>query len=141
MDKLEFDEYVKTRYADQIKWYDQQSILHKRLTYLLQIPMISIAAIIPVFALLGIRVITVVLSTIVAVFMGISNFGKFEEKWQNYRTTCELLKKEQYYFKSRINDYKTAESPEEVFVERIESLISVEHTKWAAIEKEKHTKH
>jgi hypothetical protein len=73
--------------------------------------------------------------------MGISNFGKFEEKWQNYRTTCELLKKEQYYFKSRINDYKTAEFPEELFVERIESLISVEHTKWAAIEKEKHRQH
>ena len=140
MDKKEFDEYVRTRYEYQVKWYDNQSISYKRLTYLFQIPMISLSAIIPVFAVLDIRLVTVVMSAIVAVFMGILNFSKFEEKWQNYRTTCELLRKELYYFKSRIDHYKTAESPEELFVERIESLISIEHTKWAAIEKEKHRK-
>lgn len=70
----------------------------------------------------------------VAIFVGISNFGKFGENWHNYRTTCETLRKELSYYQAKINDYKDSTSPEELFAQRVESIISVENTKWLTIE-------
>lgn len=137
MNKKEFGKYLKERYEVQVKWYDDRSILYKRLNYLFQIPTIFVSAIIPIFAVLEEKWITVILSAMVAVFIGISNFCKFEEKWHNYRTTCETLRKELYYYQSKINDYKGAVSPEDLFVQRVESTISTEHTKWLTIEKTK----
>lgn len=140
MKEKEFSKYLKERYNDQVYWYDRKSILHKRLNYVFQIPTIFIAAIIPIFAILEEKWITVVLSAILAVFVGINNFCKFEEKWHNYRTTCETLKKELYYCRSRINEYRDTKEPEELFIERVESIISSEHTRWLTIEKKEKKK-
>jgi len=139
---LSIDDYIKGRYNEQVKWYDNQSIFNKRLNYGFQIPTIIFSAIIPVFAILEQKWITVILSAIVAILIGISNYFKFEEKWHNYRNTCEILRKELYYYQFKINDYKNSTSPEELFVQKVEAIISTEHTKWQAIEKteKKYTK-
>ena len=135
MNKEDFDQYIEGRYNDQVKWYDNKAIKNKRLNYILQVPIIAIAAVIPIFAVLEEKWVTIILSALVAVLIGLANFGKFDEKWHNYRTTCELLKKEIYYYKMGINVYKDTESREELFAERVEALISSEHTKWTTIEK------
>ena len=137
MKKGEFNKYLKERYNDQVSWYDGRAILYKKLNYVFQIPTIFIAAIIPIFAVLENKWVTVTLSAILAIFVGIANFGKFEEKWHNYRTACETLKKELYYYKSRIGEYRDTEEPEELFIQRVESVISREHTRWLTIEKSK----
>ena len=67
-----------------------------------------------------------------------SKVFKFQEKWINYRTTCETLKKEWYYYKSGIYEYKESENLEELFVERVENLISRENTYWMTESEEKH---
>lgn len=138
--KTEFDKYVKERYESQVSWYDGRSIFYKRLNYAFQIPTIFIAAIIPIFAVLEQKWITVILAAITAIFIGILNFGKFEEQWHNYRSTCEALKKELYFHNAKIFEYREAAEPEELFVQRVESIISSEHTKWTAIEKTKGSK-
>jgi hypothetical protein len=133
----EFNKYVEGRYKEQVAWYDKNSILYKRLNYLFQIPTLFIASIIPVFAVLEEKWITVILSAIMAVFVGITNFCKFEEKWHSYRTTCETLKKEIYFYNSKIGEYQDADNPETLFIQRVESTISREHTQWLTIEKSK----
>ena len=135
MKEEEFNEYLRERYEDQVDWYDRRAILYKRLNYVFQMPTIFIAAIIPIFAVLEDKWTTVILSAIVAVFTGVTNFCKFEEKWHSYRTTCETLKKEYFFYKSRINEYRDVKEPEEVFVGRVESAISREHTRWVEVEK------
>lgn len=138
--KTDFSKYVKERYESQVSWYDERSIFYKRLNYAFQIPTIFIAAIIPIFAVLEQKWITVILSAITAIFIGTLNFGKFEEQWHNYRSTCEALKKELYFYDARIDEYREAAEPEELFVQRVESIISSEHTKWTSIEKTKRNK-
>lgn len=137
MKKNEFEKYLEERYVGQVSWYDRRSTLFKRLNYIFQIPTISIAAIIPIFAVLEDKWTTVILSAILTILIGILNFGKFEEKWHNYRTTCETLKKEFYFYKSKIDEYGDTDEPEQLFVRRIESTISKEHTRWLTIEKGK----
>ncbi len=137
MKKGEFEKYLQERYNDQVSWYDRRSIFYKRLNYIFQIFTIFISAVIPIFAILEQKWITVVLSAIMAIFIGTLNFCKFEEKWHNYRSTCESLKKELYYYKAKIHKYRDVTEPEELFIENVESIISSEHTKWMRIEKDK----
>ncbi len=47
MNKERFDKYIKDIYEPQVKWYDKKSILNKKLTYLFQIPIITMAYITP----------------------------------------------------------------------------------------------
>jgi len=137
MGRRKIDQYMKERYEDQVRWYDEKAIYCKRMNYLCQIPIIIMGPLITVFALLEYKWITVLLSAIMSILIGILNFCKFEEKWHNYRTTCETLKKEKYFYEYRLNEYRDAEDPEELFINRVESIISREHTKWLRIEKEK----
>ena len=137
MKRDEFNKYLEERYNDQVGWYDSRSTLFKSLNYLFQIPTIAIAAVIPIFAAIEEKWATIVLSAILAILIGILNFGKFEEKWHNYRSTCETLKKEYYYYKSKIDEYGDASDQEQLFIQRVESVISREHTRWLIIEKGK----
>ena len=140
MDATKFEKYKEERYEPQVKWYDEKSISNKKWNNILQILVIVIAAILPVSAVLEYKWPTVILAAIVAIGTGILKYCKFEEHWHNYRTTCETLKKEKYYYDAKIDEYKDSTEPEELFVERVEALISQAHTKWdTAVKKAKKT--
>ena len=132
MNKEKFDEYIKERYEPQVRWYDKKSIMHKRLTYLFQIPIITLAAITPIFAALEFKELTIISSACVAAGLGVLKFCKFEDIWHNYRTTCETLKKEMIHYKMQTDVYNTEDEPEKLFVERVESIISKENIKWVS---------
>jgi len=140
MDMKVFEDYVENRYKPQMDWYNKKSILNKRLAHLFQIIVIVFSAVVPVLASLNIREWTIWLSASVAILVGIFNYCKFEEKWHNYRTTCETMKKEKHFFDTKVNGYENVKEPEKIFVERIESLISKENTKWLSIVKDKSDK-
>jgi len=140
MDQNKFDEYVKNRYKDQVRWYDRKSVLNKRLNHTFQISIIILAAIVPIFAALQYTNVTIVFSAIVAAGIGILKYCKFEEKWHNYRTTCETLRKEKIFYDNKVNGYENADNPEKLFVERVEALISKENTKWLTIMTEESSK-
>lgn len=135
MDAKKFEEYLKDRYEPEVKWYDDKSISNKKWNNLFQILVIIIAAIVPVIAVLELKWPTVVLAAIVAIGIGILKYCKFEEHWHNYRTTCETLKKEKDSYEFKIGEYQDASDPEKLFVERVGSLISQEHTKWISTTK------
>lgn len=130
MKKREFNKYLKERYEPQVKWYDEKAISNKRWNSAFQILVIVAAAVIPIFAILEYKWLTVVLSAIIAIGTGLLKYFKFEEHWHNYRTTCEMLKKEKHFYDAKIGDYLDCRNPEQLFVERVESLVSKEHTKW-----------
>jgi hypothetical protein len=108
MNEPDFKKYIEQRYNRQVVWYDSKSVLNKRLNFAFQIPTIIMAALVPIFAVLEQQWVTVVLSALVAVFIGIWNLGKFEEQWHNYRSTCEALKRELFFYDAKINGYKEA---------------------------------
>jgi len=124
------DQYIKNRYEPQVSWYDKKSTLNKRLTYSLQIPVLILAAATPILAALEYTTITILSSAFVAAGLGVLSFCKFEGLWHSYRTTCETLKKEKVHHDMLTDVYAKAENPDKLFVERVESVISKEHTKW-----------
>lgn len=130
MNEEKFDEYIKTGYIPQVEWYDKKSILNKRLTYLLQTPILILAALTPIFAALEYTTITVISSAFVAAGLSMLKFYKFESLWHTYRTTCETLKKEWVHHNMLIDVYTKNEDPDKLFVERVESIISREQTRW-----------
>ena len=133
MDKKDFNEYLSGRYDDQVKYYSNRAALNKNLNYLFQGIIIIASSIVPIFAALEYKEFTIILSAIVAISSGILGLCKFGNKWHIYRNTSETLKQEKSYYKSKSYDYGKVNDPEQLFVERVESIILKERKDWSTI--------
>ena len=98
-EKGDFEKYLAERYDKQVKWYDNKSILNKRLADIFQISIIFLAAITPVLAALELKWPTIVSSSLIAAVSGIFRYCKFDELWHNYRTICETLRKRKKFLR------------------------------------------
>lgn len=119
------------RLDNQISWYDQKSGSAQRLYKRTKIAEIVCAASIPVTALFAPWVASV-LGAAVLIFEALQHLNQWQQLWNSYRSTCEALRHEKYTFLGRTGPYDT-ETPEEakkLLVDRVESLISTEHSKW-----------
>ncbi|MBT3207055.1 MAG: DUF4231 domain-containing protein [Bacteroidetes bacterium] len=141
MEKTEFEEYLKSRYEDQINWYDKKAADNQRIYKQLQWLAIIFSAITPVLVAFDSKPkwliwITVAISAIVAIATTVIKTFKYQENWINYRTTCETLRKEKHFYTAKINEYDSAEDKEALFVDRVEALISRENTMWLTAQKQ-----
>lgn len=148
MKKEEFDKYLKTRYHDQIAWYDKKAIWNHNAYRAFQWAAIIMSALTPLLIVIGILVdvLSIWIAVGVAVLVAISTTAlktfKYQENWINYRTTCETLKKEIHFYEAGIQGYENAEDKEAQFVQRVESLVSRENTLWVFTrENEERAKH
>lgn len=128
----DINNYIEKRYYKEVNWYDKKATYYKKWTQFFNIVTIFMGALTPIFAALNYQIATIIFAAIVTISLGLLKFYKCEEHWHNYRTICETLKKEENYFKYRINGYSTVQEPERLFVERVESLISRENTLWSS---------
>ena len=142
MENRNFEDYKKDRYQKEIEWYDKKSINNKRIYSVFQWGLIILSSITPlVVALEGNsdkKFIWLPISTsILVAFLasGLKVF-KFQEKWVNYRTLCETLKKEIHFYQADLYDYQDSNDKEATFVQRVESLISRENNLWINMTKE-----
>ncbi len=145
MDQAAFESYVTDRYQDQIRWYDQKAVANQRIYSRLQWPLLVLAAVTPVLIEVDLRELGFPLahlatatSVVVAVLTASLKTFKYQENWIAYRTTCETLRKEKRYYDARLGEYRQAEDPEALFVERVEDLISRENTMWVTTHKTEH---
>lgn len=94
---------------------------------------IILSAFTPVLIVLGdglVRWSAVAIAVLVAISTAALKTFKYQENWINYRTTCETLKKEYYFYEAGIQGYEGVEDKEALFIDRVESLISRENTLW-----------
>lgn len=140
MESSRFDEYLEKRYRKEIDWYDKRSSENKFRFVLFQWSVIILSAVIPVLTVSlsdGYKWLTASLGVLLAIgTAGLKSF-KYHENWINYRTIAETLKKEQYFFYSKIGGYLDSADPEALFVERVENIISRENTLWIGVQKSK----
>ena len=70
---------------------------------------------------------------------GILQLLKSQENWVLYRSTAEILKKEKELFLNSVGDYSNIgdENKHKLLVERVESVISSENTKFFVTHSEK----
>ena len=135
-------EYKEQRLEDQINWYNKKSMSNQSCYKILRKVEIIAAASIPFWLVLvelsgninymqGIfKIMTALSGVVVAVVSGIQGFGKYQENWMAYRTTCEMLKHEKFFFDTGSGPYKDAKDKFCLLVNRVEKLISEENTNW-----------
>lgn len=144
MEKTTFENYLLERYQIEIQYYENRAARNKALYYGLSAITIIISSmtsiilyLVNVYSMDYLKIIAFLLSASVSILMAILSLYNFHEKWINYRTTSESLKKEIHYYDAKLGDYAESENPESIFVERVEERISTEHTKWSKIVKVK----
>jgi hypothetical protein len=131
-DRLSEDDYLAQRVDNQIAWYDARSSSAKRGYYWCRCVEIIGAAFIPFaagFLTCG-KLVTALLGVIVAVAATFTSLFQFQQKWIEYRTTAESLKKERIHFLTRTAPYD-GDDAYEALVQRFETLVSKENTNWA----------
>jgi hypothetical protein len=130
------DNPTMQRLDDQIEWYDRSSRQNQRLFKLLKIIVISAAALIPFLTALPAQLqpawITGALGVVIAIVEGAQQVNQYHANWISYRSTCEALKHEKYLYLGKAGPYAAARDPRALLAERIESLVSQEHAKWAS---------
>ena len=129
------EEYLKQRVEDQINWYNKKSSTNKNYHNYLKFCEIIFALSIPLLAGFVtsendfLKYSIGILGFLVAGIAGVMNQFQFKDKWTEYRTVSESLKQEKYLFQTKTTIYNSDNSFE-IFVERVENLISKENTNW-----------
>jgi hypothetical protein len=122
------------RLEDQIRWYDENSRLNKRYFKRIKTTEIVAAALIPLlsaFNFAHVVIVTGTLGGLITVLEGWLHLSQFQQNWFTYRSTCEQLKHEKYFYLGGAGPYATAADRRALLTERLEALVSQEHTNWA----------
>ena len=133
---LSQEDFLKVRVDDQIDWYDTTSQANQRWYKRLRVAEIVAAASIPFLAgyispdMPWTQVVAGLLGCFIAVAAAVISLYQFQDNWIEYRTTCESLRHEKFLFLTKTEPYNV-ETPFPLLVQRVESLISTENTKWS----------
>ena len=122
------------RLEGQIVWYDSKSGSAQRAFKWGKYIVFAASASISITALLDYKLLTAFLGAVIAVCEGIQHVNQWQHNWITYRSTCEALRHEKYTYLERADPYDGLDdqAARKLLVERTESLISTEHSKWIA---------
>src|SRR5262249_30159276 len=119
------------RLEQQIRWYDDKSIMAQRNFKRAKVLEIICAALIPLMAKVE-TTVAAVLGVVVVVLEGVQQLSQWNQNWITFRSTCEALRHEKYSYMARSGVYegKSDEETKRILAQRVESLVSTEHAKW-----------
>jgi hypothetical protein len=132
-----------TRLEDQIEWYDRRGGDAQRTYRRFKVVEVIFGALIPFlagfqdnlrplltpdFELLP-AVLIALLGVGVVVLEGLQHLNQYHQIWLSYRSTCEALQHEKFLFLADAGPYAPTED-KRALAERVEELLSNEHTKW-----------
>lgn len=122
------------RLESQIAWYDSKSGSSQRNYKWAKVFVITASAAIAITSLLDYPVATAILGAAIAIAEGMQHLNQWHHNWITYRSTCEALRHEKYTYIERADPYDDLDdvAARKLLVERVESLISTEHSKWIA---------
>ncbi len=125
------------RLEDQAKWYSRESSRNQRRFKLVKTVEIVVAAAIPVLAGFQLPVSIIGgLGALIVVLEGIQHLNQYQHNWTSYRSTSEALKHEKFLYLAKAGPYANHGNAETLLAERVEALISQEHTKWVSAEEQ-----
>jgi hypothetical protein len=130
---------IMERLEDQIGWYDRKSMTNQRYFKRMKIVEIAAAATIPflsAFTFPRMMWVTGALGVLITILEGMLHLNQYQQNWIAYRSTCESLKHEKYVYLGKASPYAGATDPHALLAERIESLVSQEHAKWASVQQQ-----
>ncbi|HXH91421.1 MAG TPA: DUF4231 domain-containing protein [Thermoanaerobaculia bacterium] len=130
---------VVDRLEDQISWYDRKSSSNQKTYKRIKFTEIVAAAVIPFLPALPLvhaDWIAGGLGVLITILEGALHLNQYQENWIAYRSTCESLKHEKYVYIAKASPYAGVADPRALLAERVESLVSQEHAKWASSQQE-----
>ena len=133
------DEYLFKRFEQSVLWYMKNANKCKNWYYFLSVVGIILPLSIPILNLVNDSSYIKLLITLVSVFTSfvtaLLSLLKSHDKWINYRSVAEALQTELTLYISKCGDYAdcTDEEKNQLFAERIETLMGNEHIKWIGI--------
>lgn len=130
---------IMARLEDQIDWYDRKSIGDKKSYKRIKITEIVAAALIPFLSAFRwpyIVEVTGALGVLITILEGMLHLNQYQQNWITYRSTCESLRHEKYVYLGHAAPYAGTADPRALLAERIESLVSQEHAKWASVQQQ-----
>ena len=130
---------ITGRLEDQIAWYDRKSLTNQRVFKRIKVAEIVAAALIPFLAAAKVpfgTLVTAALGVLITIFEGLLHLNQYQHNWITYRSTCEALKHEKYTYLGKAPPYTNIPDPHALLAERVESLVSQEHAKWASVQQQ-----
>lgn len=120
------------RLESQISWYDQRSGSAQRYHKRSRVVQVLLSACIPLLAFAELPIVTAAIGALILVVEAVQHLNQWQHNWITYRSTCEALRHEKYTYLGCAGPYETPDSDARyrLLVERVESLISTEHSKW-----------
>jgi hypothetical protein len=121
------------RLEDQLSWYERRSASSKRTFVSLKVVQLVGAAGVPVAASVHAAVwLTGGLGAAVVVLEGIQQLGQFQANWISYRGAAEGLAREKHLYLAGAGPYAAEPDPPRLLAERVEGVVSADHTGWTA---------
>jgi hypothetical protein len=119
------------RLETQISWYDRRSGQAQLRYKWFKGLEIGCAALVPFISQINGNA-TAILGVAIILFEALQQINQWQHNWITYRSTCEALRHEKYSYMGHSGPYKDMGeiSAKQALVERTESLISTEHSKW-----------
>jgi len=129
---LDTQDPTLARLDDQIDWYDGKSAFSKRWYIRLRLGSLVSAAAVPITSTFGHPAVTSVLGALIVIVEGVQQLNGFHENWIRYRSTAESLKHEKYLHAALAGPYHSADDSKRLLAERVEELVSTEHSRWVS---------
>jgi hypothetical protein len=130
---------VIDRLEDQIQWYDKKSTAAQHAFKRIKVTEIIAAAAIPFLSVLKapewthLAYATAFLGALITVLESLLHLNQYQHNWINYRSTCEELKHEKFVYLAGAPPYDGPNARAHL-AERVESLVSQEEARWAAVQ-------
>ncbi|MEH3107112.1 MAG: DUF4231 domain-containing protein [Sphingomonas fennica] len=120
------------RLESQIAWYDTKSGSCQKYHKIATVGKVLLASAVPVGAILTVPAVPAVFGGLIVIVEAIQQLNQWQHNWVTYRSTCEALRHEKFTYLGRVGPYDDVDDAAayKVLVERVESLISTEHSKW-----------
>jgi hypothetical protein len=121
------------RLEDQLALYEQRSLRNQRLFTITKTVEVVAAAAIPVAVfLVTSKWLPAALGASVLLLEGLQLLNRYQQNWIADRSTTEALKHEKYLFLAKAGPYAAAPDPRRLLDERVEGLVSQEHSSWVS---------
>ncbi len=124
------------RLEEQILWYGSRSREAQAWFKRARMAQTVATAAVPVVAFAGVGWITAAVGGVALVLDAMQQMNQWQQNWISYRATSEALKHEKYAYLggSGVYDGLTPEGARKLLVDRVESLVSTEHSSWVSVQ-------
>ena len=133
------ERYLKERLEGQIVWYDKKSIFCQKCYKYTKIVIGLCAISLSPLAVLKVQYtdsLLVLIGALMAVLEYFPSINHFQERWLQYRTTCESLRREQQLYITQSDIYFDNSNAFHLLVERCENIIKFENYNWREFSKQ-----